>query len=488
MRGLSVPGAYDWAEGIGQRVTRSGQQAAPDARTERLDRLLTHPVMGVVAFMTVMFLVFVMIFWIAQYPMDAIEWLFNDLGSYVAQGTAYLASWLPAGTLHDLVADDLNSLLVEGVIGGVGGVLVFLPQIGILFFFLSLLEDTGYMARAAFVMDRLMRRVGLPGKAFVPMLSAHACAVPAIMSTRSIEDKRDRLVSMLVLPLLSCSAHPGVHDDRGAAVPASAIDGGGAVHRGVRIGGGRGAVDGVHVQADDPAGRDAATGAGAADVQAAVAGQCGAHDVRSGNGVRAQGGHGDPDRVGDALGVAHYPKSSPPAEAVAFQQQAQQAREAGQPDRADDLLGRADRLTAQHNLDHSFAGMVGHGIEPVFQPLGYDWQMDIGILSSFAAREVFVSTLSVVYGVGADAADAQPQHLYDTLRSAHRAGSSVPVFGAATCVSLLIFYVLAMQCISTTAIMRRETGGWKWPLFQFAYMSVLAYVGALIAFQTLQWL
>ena len=193
--GCPFQARYEWAEGVGSRCT-TGQVAASGSKTEKIDQVLTHPVIGVAVFFTVMFGVFATIFWIAQYPMDWIDGLFSTAGETVS-------AYVPQG--------DLRSLLVEGVIGGVGGMLVFLPQICILFFFLSLLEDTGYLARAAFVMDRLMRRVGLPGKAFVPLLSAHACAIPGIMAARVIEDRRDRLVTILVAPLMTCSARIPVY-------------------------------------------------------------------------------------------------------------------------------------------------------------------------------------------------------------------------------------------------------------------------------------
>jgi ferrous iron transport protein B len=180
--------------------------------------------------------------------------------------------------------------------------------------------------------------------------------------------------------------------------------------------------------------------------------------------------------------LSYYPHSAPPAQAVALQTQAAQLTAAGQSDQAAEVLGQAGRLSRQSNLAHSFAGHIGRAIEPVLKPLGYDWQIGIGILSSFAARETFVSTLSVVYGMGEDAADTNPQSLYDTMAKATRSDGT-HIYTAAVCLSLLVFYVLAMQCASTLAVTRRETGGWKWPAFQFAYMSVLAYAGALLTYQ-----
>jgi ferrous iron transport protein B len=183
--------------------------------------------------------------------------------------------------------------------------------------------------------------------------------------------------------------------------------------------------------------------------------------------------------------LSYYPKSTPPAAAVAMNQQAAQFEKSGNAQKADTLRASADRLTQQFSLQNSYAGKIGHAIEPIIQPLGYDWQIGIGIVSSFAAREVIVSTLAIVYGVGGDAADSHRGSLYDSLRHATRSDGA-PIFNVATCASLLVFYILAAQCLSTTAVIRRETNSWKWPLFQIAYMSGLAYVAAFIVYQALR--
>jgi ferrous iron transport protein B len=184
--------------------------------------------------------------------------------------------------------------------------------------------------------------------------------------------------------------------------------------------------------------------------------------------------------------MSYYPKSAPPAAAVAMTAQAAQFEKAGETAKAHELEANADRLTKQHSLQNSFAGRIGHAIEPVISPLGYDWQIGIGIISSFAAREVIVSTLAIVYGVGADQAEQNRNSLYDSLRHAQRTDGT-PIFNVATCASLLVFYILAAQCLSTTAVVRRETNSWKWPLFQIAYMTGLAYVAALIVYQSLRY-
>ena len=403
--------------------------------------------------------------------MELIDHLFNSIGQWV---TAHL----PAG--------DLQSLAVNGVIGGVGGILIFLPQICILFFVLSLLEDTGYLARAAFVMDKIMRRLGLPGKAFVPLLSAHACAIPAIMSTRVIENPRDRLLTILITPLMACSARIPVY----AMVTALLFP-----HSPLRAAIIFAGAYGVGV------------------VAALLAAFVFRRTILPGESkpllielppyrmpiLRTAMLHTwDRARIfvrqaGTIIltislvlwALSHYPKSAAPAAANDLNAQAVMVEKAGDTNRATELRAGADRLVAQYSLQNSFAGKLGHLMEPAIAPLGYDWQIGIGIISSFAAREVIVSTMAIVYGVGDDVAEKDRNSLYDSLRRAKRSDGK-PIFNPATCVSLLVFYILAAQCLSTTAVVRRETNSWKWPLFQIGYMTGLAYVAALIAYQTLK--
>ena len=457
---------YAWTDAIAGRCTQHTREPA-NKWTERLDQYLTHPIVGVLAFFGVMLAVFFLIFHIAHIPMDLIDALFSGLGSWIAQR---------------MPESDLRNLLVKGVIGGMGGMLVFLPQICILFFCLSLLEDTGYLARAAFVMDRLMRRAGLPGKAFVPLLSAHACAIPAIMATRVIEDKRDRLVTILVLPLVSCSARIPVYSMLAALLFAHDAWRASLVFTGAYTLGLVAAITAAFVLKRTvlkgetrplvlelpgykmPSLRTAAL---------MTFDRAGVFIKNAGTIILV---------ISIALwALATYPKSPPPPEAVALQQQA--ATLTGTP--AGELQAKADRLISHNALANSAAGRVGRWIEPVLKPLGFDWQIGIGIISSFAAREVIVSTLAVIYGVGEDVAEKNPDSLYDSLRKAERSDGG-KVFTTATCASLLVFYVLAMQCLSTQAITRRETNSLKWPVFQLVYMTVLAYVGSLIVYQALR--
>jgi ferrous iron transport protein B len=455
---------YAWSDEVAARCVRSGRVAS-ERWTDRLDTGLTHPVAGLAAFLGIMLAVFYMIFSVASLPMSLIDAMFANLGGW-------LASRVPEG--------DMQSLLVDGILGGVGGILVFLPQICILFFLLALLEDSGYLARATFVTDRLLRRVGLPGTAFVPLLSAHACAIPAILATRVIRDPRDRLVTILIAPLMSCSARIPVYamltallfpDSPGKAALLFV----GAYALGIIVallmallfqrtflrGESRPLVLELPVyrlpslrlaffQMLDRA-RVFVQQAGSVILVISVV----------------------------LWALATYPKTPAPEEAI--QLRAQVVAEAT-PEQAAAWGAEADALEQRHALVHSFAGRLGHWIEPAVRPLGFDWQIGIGILSSFAAREVIVSTLAIVYGLGADAGEEEPRGLYETLRQARHADGR-PVFTPATSISMLVFYVLAMQCLPTQAVTKRETNSWKWPLFQLAYMTALAYGAAFIAYR-----
>lgn len=467
--GCPFEARYAWTEDITSRCT-GHRHAARSERTDKIDEWLTHPVYGIFAFLAVMLGVFFLIFQVASIPMDLIDGLFANLAVAAARA-------LP---------DSLwSSLIVDGVIRGVGGILVFLPQICILFFVLSLLDDTGYFSRAAFVMDRLMSRIGLPGKAFVPLLSAHACALPAIMSARVIEDPRDRLVTILIAPLMTCSAR----------IPVYAMV--------------------VALLFPKNAGYAALTFVGAyvlGIVAALTMAWLFKRTILPGQSkplllelppyrlpnlrtaflqmfdrasvfVKSAGTVILVISIGLWF-LASFPRVAPSAEVIAMERQA--AALVAQPHgkEADALWAAAHDLKARQQLEYSLAGRLGRFIEPVLKPLGFDWQIGIGIVTSFAAREVIVSTLAVVYGVGADHAEENADSLYDTLRAAKRNDGS-PVFNVANCFSLLVFYVLAAQCLPTQAVVRRETKTWKWPAFQLFYMTALAYVAALVVYQVL---
>jgi ferrous iron transport protein B len=448
--GCQFAARYDWAERVATTAVH-GDSSMHGRRSERIDRVLTHRVTGLVCFAAVMTGMFATIFWLAQYPMQFIETIF-------AWSERSLGSWLPSGIF--------NSLITEGVIGAVGSVLVFLPQICLLFFLLTLLEDTGYLARAAFVMDRLMHRVGLPGKAFVPMLSAHACAIPAILSTRVIEDRRDRLATIMVMPLLTCSARLPVysmvmgllfpdHPLKAAALFAGAYALGIVAALGTawlfRRTFLKGPTRPLVIELPNyriPSLRTAllVTMDRALDF------------VRNaGTTILAI------SLVMWAL--AAFPRTDPASLPEATRTALSELEARG------DSSG-AERLLAQTQLEHSAIGRLGRAIEPVFAPLGFDWRTSVGVLSSFAAREVLVSTLSVLYGVEDDGGSLR----HSLSQAKGRDGS--PAFTTANCLSLLVFFVLAMQCLPTQAVVRRETGSWKWPTLQMTYMSLLAYGAA----------
>jgi ferrous iron transport protein B len=440
---------FDWAEDVAAVASRGAPRMSAQ-RTARLDRVLTHPVAGLAVFAALMAALFITLFAAAEYPMGAIETGVSALGSWVG-------ARLPEG--------ELQSFLVDGVITGVGGVLVFLPQIAILFFFLSLLDDSGYLARAAFVMDRLMGKVGLPGKAFVPMLSAHACAIPALMSTRVIEDRRDRLATMLVIPLLTCSARLPVY----AMVVALLFAG-------------RPVQGGLLFTAAYALGVVAALGVAWLLRRTLLRGESRPLVIELPtykmpslrNALLAMRDRGGVflRKAGTAIlliSIGMWALSTYPG--------------LSEERAADALASGGEARLASARLENSMAGRIGQAIEPVFRPLGFDWRIDIGVLSSFAARETLVSTLAVVYGVGDD--EAASEGLRDTMRAQRRADGA-PVFGLATSCSLLVFFVLAMQCLPTQAVMRRESGSWRWAAFQFGYMTVLAYAAALVTYQGLR--
>ena len=468
--GCTFQARYEWTEQISTRVMDAAIVQRSEW-TDQLDDYFTHPVIGVVVFHAVMLGLFALIFWVAQIPMELIDHLFAGI-------KAWAASIIPPG--------DWQSLISDGVVGGVGGILVFLPQICILFFALSLLEDTGYLSRAAFVMDKIMRKLGLPGKAFVPLLSAHACAIPAIMSTRVIENPRDRLVTILVTPLMACSARIPVYAMvtallfphspwKAALVFTAAYAVGVATALGMALLFRRTILPGESkpLMIELPPYRVPA-------LRTALL-----HTFDRAKIFVKQAGTIILAISLVLWALSYYPKSSPPAAAVALTTQAEQLQQLGDTNQAAALLDTAGRLTAQNSLQNSFAGKIGHVLEPVIAPLGYDWQIGIGIISSFAAREVIVSTLAIVYGVGKDAAENNQTSLYSTLQQAKRSDGT-PIFNTATCASLLVFYILAAQCLSTTAVVRRETNSWKWPLFQIFYMTGLAYLAAMVVYQTLR--
>jgi len=499
-RGAPIEWRYARIAEIQEAVT---SELAPPGETfsDKLDRLLTHKLWGTLIFVAIMALMFQSIFTFAHYPMDAIQALVDWLGGTVAK-------LIPPG--------ELNSLLVDGVIAGVGAVVVFLPQILLLFLFIGLLEDTGYMARAAFLMDRLMSKVGLHGKSFIPMLSSFACAIPGIMATRTIESRKDRLVTILVAPLMSCSARLPVYTLLIAAcIPNIRVLG---FFR----------LTGLTMLAMYLLGIVVALLMAWLFKKTLLKGETPmlimelppykrplARVVmrhmwdRSKIFLRRAGTvilginillwflatypkHSEIDTKYDQARVAATAKIDP---SVKTQDQvdefSKKIKANANPDTSkSDLLSTLDSLDKEQSGEHlrnSFAGMAGRAIEPIIRPLGFDWKMGIGIISSFAAREVFVSTMSTVYNVGKSEDEGTKSELIQTLRQQkHPDGSAV--YTPLLAVTLMVFYVFAMQCASTVAVVRRETNSWKWPVFQWAYMGILAWGLAFITLHLGHWL
>ena len=437
-----------WADSVTGRALAT--EPRPDTRTARIDRVVLHPLLGTLLFAAVMVLFFQLIFAWAEPAMGAID---GAIGA--AQGAVRAA--LAPGLAADFLAD--------GLLAGVGSVIVFLPQILILFSVLYLLEDVGYMARAAFVVDRAMGRIGLEGRAFVALLSSYACAVPGIMATRTIPSPRNRLVTILVAPLMTCSARLPVYALLiGAFVPARSVWGPIGLQGLVLLG--------LYL-----------LGAGAAVLAAAVL----KRTLLRGEGLPFYL-ELPPYRVPPARLLAHqvwgaasaflrragtiilgvtivlwvllsFPRGTPPA-------------------------GLPEGEAARWRVEQSIAGRVGHAIEPAIAPLGFDWKIGVGLVASLAAREVIVATLAQIYA----ASDTDEGSLRGALRADRDPRTGAPVFTPATVAALLVFFVFALQCMSTLAVMRRETNSWRWPAFAFGYLLVLAYAASFATHRFVTWL
>ena len=430
--------------------------------SERIDRVLTHKVFGLAILVLILLTVFQAIFSWATLPMYLLESGFGALGDGVR-------TLLPAGILADLI--------VDGIIAGVGGVLVFLPQILLLFLFISILEDSGYLARAAFLLDKLMSRVGLHGKAFLPLMSSFACAIPGIMATRTIENRRDRFATILIAPFMSCSARLPVY-----TLMIGAFFAGQTVFGFISLG----AVLMLAMYT---------LGITVALIVAYI--------------LKRTLLKAPPPPF-----IMELPPYRMPSIRTVFQNMLTRAwlfvKRAGTvilaisiilwalmyfPRSASPPVGAPQEITADNEqrraideaapegeqLRNSFAGRLGHLIEPVIQPLGFDWKIGVALIASFAAREVLVSTLSIIYNVGKDE-NEQSATLISAIRDAKDDHGNI-VWTPLTALTLMVFFVLAMQCMSTVAIVRRETNSWAWTLFMVTYMTGLAYVASLITYQ-----
>lgn len=431
--------------------------------TERLDNILLHRVWGYIILLGVLFMLFQSVFWLAQFPMDWIELGFAKLSQW-------LSSFMPESRWTDL--------LINGVVAGLSGILVFVPQIMILFGLITLLEDTGYMARISFLSDRLMRNVGLNGKSVMPMISGFACAVPAIMSARNIENRKERLLTILITPLMSCSARLPVYTILiGLVIPKTYLLGflgvQGLVMMGLYLLGLLMALIVSYVAKwfirineksffilELPSYRSPRWN----NVFPTMINKAKIFVFDAGKVIMiislvlwALSSFGPGNTMQEITASYEKMKAEPGADKQRLKREFQTAK-----------------------LESSYAGIMGKSIEPVITPLGYDWKIGIALITSFAAREVFVGTMATLYSVGDD--DEGSLLLKEKMKSAVRADGK-PVFNLASGLSLMIFYVFAMQCMSTLAVVRRETKSWKWPVIQLLYMTGLAYLLSWVVYQ-----
>lgn len=444
--GMPVPAVeamsrYKWVakllEGVVQRPA-----SRPKNFSDKLDRVLTHRIWGTAVFVLLMVFLFQAVFWIAGPASDLIDWLKTHASTFVSS---------------NLAEGPLQSLIINGAIEGVGGVLVFLPQIFVLFLFIAMLEDCGYMSRAAYLMDRLMSRVGLSGKSFIPLLSSFACAVPGIMSARVIENPRDRLITILVAPLMSCSARLPVYTLLiGAFIPNERVAG---------IFG----LQGLTMFAMYAIGIVAAVFVTLVLRRTILKGVTPPFVMEL------------PSYKVPGLGIVLYRM---------FERGWAFVRRAGTLIFAVTILVWAaayyPRYEAAANpseqLRHSFLGQAGQFVEPAVKPLGWDWKIGCAAIASFPAREVVIATLGVIYNLGEDE-DEESETLRETLRSAKWEGTERSVFNIPVALSIMVFFALCAQCSSTLAVIKRETNSWRWPAFTFAYMTGLAYTAALLTYQ-----
>ena len=444
----TIEARYAWIAQVCKGVVQSKytEQNRPISANERVDRVLMHPFWGYAFFVIVMTVVFQTIFSVGQGPASFIKDSLGNLGKL-------LYKVMPAG--------DLRALLSEGVIGGVGTTLAFLPQILRLFFFISLLEDTGYMARAAFLIDRLMCKVGLHGKSFVPLLSSFACAIPGIMATRTIGDRKARLITILVAPLMSCSARLPVYLLMiSAFVPNRPL---------LKIGGlTLLSLPGATFASMYFLGMIAAFGVAWIFHKTLLKG------------------------VAPSFLLELPPYRLPSFKTVVLQMLERAGlfvRRAATIILAVSVVvwflsyyPRYPNASPEEQLSNSYIGRIGHVIEPVMTPLGFNWKIGVGIASSFIAREVFVATMGTVYNVE-DAEEKGNKQLQTRLQDEIDPRTGKHAYTPLTAVCLMVYYVLAMQCMSTFAVVRRETNGWKWPIFQLAYMSGLAWIVTFVLYQ-----
>ncbi len=442
------------------------QVAVKPSWSKRIDRFLMHRFWGYIFFLLIMFLMFQAIFTWAQVPMDWID-----------KGFAWSSEWLS----NNFPDGMLNDLIVNGILAGIGGIVIFVPQIALLFTFIAILEDTGYMARVSFLMDKLMRKFGLNGRSVIPLISGVACAVPAIMSTRTIGSWRERIITIMVTPLMSCSARLPVYAlITSLIIPSKTVLGvislQGLVLMGLYLIGFLAAIGSAFLMKWFVKARERAYFIMEIPVYRMPRWKNIIYAIID----KVKIFLFDAGKVIIAISIILWFLSSrgPGEKFDAIEKEIATLKEHPSTDNA--VLYN---LEAQ-KLELSYAGKLGHLLEPAIRPLGFDWKIGIALVTSFAAREVFVGTMSTIYSVGGDNDEALT--VRDKMKSEINPDTGKPRYNMATGWSLMLFYAFAMQCMSTLAVVKRETGGWKWPAIQFIYMAALAYFASLVVFQLLK--
>lgn len=435
--------------------------------TDKLDQILTHKIWGFAIFLLILFVIFNAIFSWASYPMDIIEGTFGWL-------TTVGHERLPAGLLTDL--------LLDGVVAGLGGIVIFVPQIAILFAFISILEDTGYMARVTFMMDKMMSKVGLSGKSVVPMIGGLACAVPSIMAARNIESWKDRMITIMVTPLVSCSARLPVYIlIISIIVPSERIFG--VINKQaialmfMYLVGIAGAVIVAWLMKFIIKAKEKSYFIMELPVYRMPRWKNVALTVYE----KSKTFIFEAGKVIIAISIVLWVMASfGPGDRFEKIEQKYAAALADTTQNTNHI----NSLIGSEKLENSYVGILGHAIEPAIRPLGYDWKIGIALITSFAAREAFVGTMATIYSV--DGGDEDTGTIRERMIASKNNVTGLPIYTFATGISLMLFYAFAMQCMSTVAVVYRETKSWKWPMIQLVYMTAMAYVAALIAYQFLK--
>ena len=425
--------------------------------TQKLDNILTHPIYGFAIFLGVLFLIFQAVFSWSEYPMEIIDNSISQLSQFVANS-------LPEGAL--------NSLIVDGIIAGLGGIVIFVPQIAFLFAFIALLEDTGYMSRVSFITDKLLRGFGLSGRSIIPLLSGAACAIPAVMSARTIPNWKERIITIMVVPLMSCAARLPVYTLLiSIMIPAEQkwfiFNLQGLTMMGFYLIGFISAILIAWLMKYIIKSKERSYFVMEMPTYKTPDWRTVFYTIIEKVKVFLI----DAGKIIIAISIVLWALSSygPASKFDEIERKYQNTE-------------NAEVIIASEKLESSYAGIIGKSIEPVIAPLGFDWRIGISLITSFAAREVFVGTMSTIYSVG-DADNTKS--IREKLMSHKNPNTGEAFFTPAVALSLMLFYAFAMQCMSTLAIVFRETNGWKWPVIQFVYMSALAYVASFIAYQLL---